>query len=163
MFCPRCGSANTDTVKFCRQCGLPMQSLAGYVATGGTAGLIPPPVPSSPIARLDHGLTPKQKMALAIVFSAMSPAIFGVLGADQLAGISAVSCPLLILLSVFYFRNQIRAAKAAALPPPALPLTQSPGQLSEAPAASAQPTTPTNPLKVPPGSVTEEETRRFDS
>ena len=42
MYCPRCGSPNTDTIKFCRQCGLALQQVTGYVASGGTgaAGVV---------------------------------------------------------------------------------------------------------------------------
>ncbi len=206
MFCPRCGASNTDTVKFCRQCGLPMQPLGAYVASGGTAGLATPPgqpggqpggstheidpftaawlrpgqpggqsggstgSPSNPLSTLAQGLTPKQKMVLAIVASAMSPAIFGAFGADQLSAISAILVPVLILTSVFYYRNQIKAAKnklpsaAASVvlsPPsaPALSFNQPRPMEDLAPGGDASP--PTNPLKVPKGSVTEDETRRL--
>ena len=39
MYCPRCGSPNPDATKFCRQCGLALTQLTGYVASGGTAVL----------------------------------------------------------------------------------------------------------------------------
>lgn len=42
MYCPRCGSQNTETTKYCRQCGLPLQQVSGYVATGGTGALAQP-------------------------------------------------------------------------------------------------------------------------
>ncbi|MBK7597364.1 MAG: zinc ribbon domain-containing protein [Acidobacteria bacterium] len=83
MFCPRCGSQNTDTTKYCRQCGLPLTQLTGYVATGGTAPLQPlPPLQqaSSALSKMTEGLSPKQKMVIENSAFRLLPAIFGALG-----------------------------------------------------------------------------------
>ena len=180
MFCPRCGSPNTDTTKYCRQCGLPMIEVTGYVVSGGTNKLAPmAPPPSNPIAKVTHNLTPKQKMALSIILVVMSPAILGILGTGELAGIAAIMIPILIPFIFFYFRNQARELEAAqrmqlpypppqAVPPPPPQAYISP--IAPPPAALPQsvyqpepyrPPTPTNPLKEQRGSVTEDETRKL--
>lgn len=115
MYCPRCGSPNTDTIKFCRQCGLALQQVTGYVASGGTGALTPPPQTSlNPIAKATDGFTPKQKMILTILLLVFSPAIFGTFGAvtgleefgAALAGISAVLMPIGIVFTVMRYKAQ---------------------------------------------------------
>lgn len=179
MFCPRCGSPNPETTKFCRQCGLGLQQVTGYVASGGTAPLPPmPAVPASPIARATEGLTPKQQMILLIMLMVMSPAIFGVLGLGSFSGISAVLMPIGIVFTVMRFKAQQRKLQQMMaqqmysqmqMPPQMMPPV-APYGLPQAgqqpiPQSYQQPVyqpspPPTNPLK-PPASVTEDETRRF--
>src|SRR6185503_5824058 len=43
MYCPRCGSQNTEATKFCRQCGLALTQVIDYVSTGGTGTFARPP------------------------------------------------------------------------------------------------------------------------
>ena len=138
MYCPRCGSPNSDTTKFCRQCGLGLQQVTGYVASGGTAPLPPQPVqpPVNPLAKATEGLTPKQKMILAILLMVLSPAIFGTFGAVTgfedfgagLAGISAILMPIGIVFTVMGYKAQQRRMEQAAMqqpfypPPPMQPM-----------------------------------------
>ncbi len=183
MFCPRCGSPNPDATKFCRQCGLGLQAVTGYVAGGGTAQL-PQPQPTSPnpIANVTEGLTPKQKMILAILVMVMSPAIFGTLGMGSLSGVSAVLMPIGIVFVVMWFKAQQRKLQEATLRqqmyPPAQPY-QMPVQMPPPTAyglPQAGPPTvsetyqppvyqhtssppPTNPLGR--GSIVEDETRKL--
>ena len=128
MYCPRCGSPNPDATKFCRQCGLALTQLTGYVASGGTAQLPQPqstlPSPSNPtslVAKATDGLTPKQKMILTILLLVFSPAIFGTLGGvtgleslgGGLAGISAVLMPIGIIFTVMRYKAQKRRLEQA--------------------------------------------------
>jgi len=189
MYCPRCGSPNNDTTKFCRQCGLGLQQVTGYVASGGTAQL-PHPQPDSPklpnlAAKATEGMTPKQKLVLTILLIAMSPAIFGTLGLGWLSGLSAVLSPIAIVFAVMRYKAQKRMLQQAMMQaplypqmphqamPPASPYglphpTQQPipqpipqhswQPVYQPPVVPSPP--PTNPLKGP-GSVVEDETRRF--
>ncbi len=179
MYCPRCGSPNTDTTKFCRQCGLGLTQVTGYVASGGTAQFPPSTMQSSsnPLAKVTEGLTPKQQMILTIMLLVFSPAIFGVLGMGSLSGISGVLMPIGIVFTVMRYKAQKRRLQEiqqqmypqmpmqTMMPPYAPPhgLPQ-PGhqpvqQTSQQPVYQSTPP-PTNPIK-PPSSVTEDETRRF--
>src|SRR5262245_32459280 len=189
MYCPRCGTPNTDTTKYCRQCGLPMMPVTGYVASGGTGTLTPPPQ-SQPVQGLAEGMTPKQRLVLTILFLVMSPAICGVLGAatglrmifGPLAGISAVLMQLAIVWAVFRYRAQVQYTKLmgqqmqwqAPIPPayqtPPLPYPQqqpipnpTSQPVSRVPMYQSPAASPpqTNPLGGSKGSVTEEETRQL--
>jgi len=180
MYCPRCGAPNTETTKFCRQCGLAMMPVTGYVATGA---LMPPPAPVQ-----TESMTPKQKMILTIVLLVMSPAICGVLGGvtglgslfGPLAAICAVLMPVGIVFTVFHFKRQIRewerqqqTQRQASMPPyQQIPLPPPQPQPVPRPTPQpvfqpqpyqppASPAPPTNPLGSSPGSVTEDETRRL--
>ena len=170
MYCPRCGSPNTETTKFCRQCGLPMSQVTDYVSTGGTAPIAQQPAPSSssPALKLTEGLTPKQQLILTILLIVFSPAIFGVLGdviglhkiAGGLAGIAAVLTPIGIVWAVFHYKAQLRRLRQQAQQQMQTPTAQ---QMFQPP--TYQPTLgppPTNPLATPiRGSVTEDETQRL--
>ena len=176
IFCPRCGSTNAETVKFCRQCGLPMAPVTGYLVTGGataTASLAAGQGRRNPLTRLLAGFTPRQKMILSIILAAISPAIFAVLDLDELSPIAALLMPFVIIFTVFYFRNQekqLRAAEAAGqsyrpipppvvnyVPPPVIPVAEAlPAPI---PNQVLAPDLTVNPL---PGSVTEDETRRLN-
>ncbi|MFN0108601.1 MAG: zinc-ribbon domain-containing protein [Blastocatellia bacterium] len=175
MFCPRCGSPNPETTKFCRHCGLGLQQVTGYVASGGTAQL-PQPQPASAnfISKATDGMTPKQQMVLMIMLMVMSPAIFGVLGLGSFSGISAVLMPIGIVFTVMRYKAQQRKLQQMMVPqmypppqmmPPVAPYglpqpnQQSIPQTYQPPVYQPSPP-PTNPLK-PPASVTEDETRRF--
>lgn len=203
MYCPRCGSPNNDTTKFCRQCGLALTQLTGYVASGGTAQL-PQPQPTSPnpsglpnlIAQATDGLTPKQKLVMTILLIVFSSAIFGVLGGvtglgwlfGRLAALSGVLTPIGIIWAVMRYKAQkqrMEQAQAQMMQSPyqQMPMQYPPVAQYSLPQPTQQPIQqtarqprqpvyqppvvpsppPTNPLKGPgsPGSVVEDETRRF--
>lgn len=191
MYCPRCGSPNPDVTKFCRQCGLALTQLSGYVASGGTAPL-PQARPTSPnpLAQATEGMTLKQKLVMTILLIVFSPAIFGVLGGvtglgkevfGPLAAISGVLTPLGVVWAVMRYKAQKRKMEQAmmqqpmyqpipqqAIPPiahhnlpnPAQQPIQQPVQQPRQPVYQPPSPPPTNPLNTP-GSVTEDETRRF--
>ncbi|MCI0664595.1 MAG: zinc ribbon domain-containing protein [Acidobacteria bacterium] len=162
MFCPRCGSSNSDTTKFCRQCGLPLTQVTDYVASGGTAPLTHSPSSSSRITKSIEWMTPKQQLVVTILLLTFLPAIFGVfegmigLGGG-LAGISAVLMPIGIVLAIFRYSYQKRHLGRQQIQ------NSQPQPLLQ-PESSNQPiyTPPTNPIATPvQGSVTEDETQRF--
>ncbi|MDX2034300.1 MAG: zinc ribbon domain-containing protein [Blastocatellia bacterium] len=190
MFCPRCGTPNPETIKFCRQCGLALQQVSGYVSSGGTGALQPPPPASSPLARATEGLSAKQKMLLGILLWVFSPAIFKVIGDatgldpifDGMSKLAAVLMAPGIIWIVFLYRAQARKEREAAMlqSPQAFP----PAYYQQIPPPTAQPVAP--PQYYPPpaqqqpvhrhpappptnpigpiggrGSVTEDETRKF--
>lgn len=173
MYCPRCGSQNTETTKFCRQCGLPLTQVTSYVATGGTGSLTP--APPAPIAIEPDGLTPKQRMALTIILIVLSPAILGVLAGitdldlfGYLAGLVSILMPLGIVWTIFHYKAQMRKLQQKAFQQQAMQQQVAPPQSQPMPAF--QPHSYQAPLSPPPtnpladqrrGSVTEDETRRF--
>lgn len=171
MYCPRCGAPNTDTTKFCRQCGLPMAQLTGYVASGGAVPPAPPPVAPTPLEQLTAGMTPWQKMVLAILCFVFLPPIFSALGLRPLAGVAGILMVPGILWTVFHFKAQGRRLRQQQMmqpPTPIPPLTQPPPEQPVLPAQTYQPpiyqssaAPPTNPLRQERGSVTEEETRQL--
>jgi zinc-ribbon domain len=179
MYCPRCGAPNTETTKFCRQCGLALMEVTNYVATGGTSSLIPP---AAPMANASGGFTPQQKMSLAIILIVTSPAWTAVLSKfiglpPAIPAICAVLMPFLIPAVVMYFRNQAKRLEPMNVPPP-MPV-QAPQQsyvppqpqawlqapampVNAVPASDVPRTTPnTNPLARQPLSVIEDETKRL--
>lgn len=179
IFCPRCGSSNAETVKFCRQCGLPMAPVTGYLVSGVSGGVtVTAPLAGSQgrgngFTRLLAAFTPRQKMILSIILTAISPAFFAVLDLDELSPIAALLMPFVIIFVIFYFRNQekqVRAIEAAGqaaraipppfvnyVPPPVTPVVEAlPSPLQHQVLA---PDLTVNPL---PGSVTEDETRRLN-
>lgn len=183
MFCPRCGSPNPETTKFCRQCGLGLQQVTGYVASGGTAPLPQAQTGSADlISKATEGLLPKQQMILMIMLMVMSPAIFGTLGLGWLSGVSAVLMPIGIVFTVMRYKAQKRRMQELMMQQPMYPPMppyqmpqqmqppvapyglpqpmQQPIQMNYQPSAHQPSPSPTNPLK-PPASVTEDETRRF--
>lgn len=115
MYCPRCGSLNADTTKYCRQCGLPLAQLADYVARGGTTPLAQANLPNlaQPVTQSLEGMTPRQKMALTIIGLTMLIPLFAVTGEvlfhnEEIAAIPAMLLPFGIIWAVFHFRNQAR-------------------------------------------------------
>lgn len=200
MFCPRCGSQNPDSTKFCRQCGLPLAQLTGYVTSGGTGTLATPPPPMTPtqpttpipaqhIANLTEGMTPKQKMVLAILCFVFAVPLLNMLGLEPLAKIASVLMAPGILWSIFHFKAQARRLEQQqmqmqiqmqmppyqapyqvpyqALPQPQQPPVQPPVYYpaqQPMPQPVYQPPVappPSNPLGDTRGSVTEEDTRRL--
>ena len=175
IYCPRCGSPNGELVKFCRQCGLPLAEVTGYLSSGGTSKLTPIQRSRNPLAQIFSNFTPRQKMILAIVMAVFSPAFFAVLDAGDVSPVAAVFMPFVILFSVFYFRNQekqLRVIQSAEHQPiPGIARDPSPvAYVPSRPDSVAIPSATTSSLgsslgsspgTLDPGSVTEEETRKL--
>ncbi len=182
MYCPRCGSPNTDTTKYCRQCGLPLQQISGYVATGGTGALAPSPANSAPPPRFSETsemLALKHKRTLTILSFCILPIIFAVvadnvLGLDDVAAIPFLLIPLGIVWASFRYKTQLRRLQEQQLEqyyaqqqsyqqPPQQGAT--PKLIIQPPSQSDQPqlnAPRTNPLAEPSrGSVVEDETRKL--
>jgi hypothetical protein len=186
MYCPRCGSQNTDATKFCRQCGLPLAQVSDYVAAGGTGALArtaaPPPLPET-----SEMLALKQQRILTILGVCIAPVVFAILADEvfrvgDIAGLPFLLVPLGIVWARFRYKTQLRRLQERQLqeyyaqqhqsmqqqaPTPKLiiqPQTD-PSQLAQSAqsAESAQTDAPrTNPLpEASPGSVVEDETRKF--
>lgn len=178
MYCPRCGSPNTDTTKYCRQCGLPMTPVSGYVSTGGTAALAQvPPTGSSPIDKVTEGLTLKQRLVVTILLWLISPALLAVLDEtlggygiiDRIIPFAAILMPVGIVWAVFRYKAKKSLLEAQAehsqiAPPQAMPVSYQQPALEQAPYRPPIEPPRTNPLTVEksmPGSVTEEDTRHL--
>jgi zinc ribbon protein len=159
MFCPNCGAQAAENTKFCRQCGLPLNRLAEYVASGGTAPLDPPP----PLEKTALGLTPKQKLVLTIMLFVFAPGLFGFLGTligwEQLAAIPGMLMPLGIVWAVFRYKNQMRRLRYQELQQTLEQAQQRFQPQSYQPPLQAP---PTNPFAGQPAeSITEDETKQL--
>jgi hypothetical protein len=115
MYCPRCGSQNTDTTKFCRQCGLPLAQVMDYVSTGGTGALAKPPYspPPPPLIETSEMLALKHKRVLMTLSVCIAPVIFAILSdevfkASDIAGIPFLLIPIGIVWVRFHYRMQLR-------------------------------------------------------
>src|SRR5262245_36656710 len=186
MYCPRCGSQNTDATKFCRQCGLPLAQVSDYVAAGGTGALASPPSPP-PLPETSETLALKQQRILTILGVCIAPIVFAILADEvfkvgDLAGIPFLLVPIGIVWARFRFKMRLRLLQERQLqeyyaqhhqpmpqqaPTPKLiiqPQTDpSPMAQSAQSAQLAHVDAPrTNPLpEQSPGSVVEDETRKF--
>lgn len=178
MFCPRCGMQNTETTKYCRQCGLPLNQVAGYVALGGAGALIPPqPHPvqlPGPLPETPEMISLKQKKVLSMMIIPLIP-LFLTIALGDLGGLIAipwVSIPLAYVWLSFRFKAEMRRLQDEQIqqylagqqsgyqptpqPPPAPPAFQ------PRPHQHPLPPQPTNRLDADVrSSVTEDETRRF--
>jgi len=168
IYCPRCAAEVNDQVKFCKLCGLPVESLHTYVAREGTKPLKP-----SSVAGPTGSLSPLQRLVLVIVACLSVPTslavCFALLGdqftllGDQTKQVfltlmvvsEVVAIPILVWAIFKYIaqkrslqqRGQSQSSVASALP--------------EAQPSLLTPLT-TNPLAAAvQGSVTEEETRQL--
>ena len=189
MYCPRCGSQNTDTTKFCRQCGLPLAQVMDYVSTGGTGALTRPPYqpPPPPLIETSEMLALKHKRILMTLSICIAPVIFAILSdevfhSDTLVPIAFMLIPIGIVWARFRYRMQLRRLQERQLqefyahqqyqqpiPQQAMPqqatgpklIIQAPS--NQAPIGQPQFDAPrTNPLAEPShGSVVEDETRKF--
>src|SRR5262245_2694653 len=117
MYCPRCGSQNTEVTKYCRQCGLPMAQISSYVATGGTGGLTQPsgysPPPPLQFTETAEMLALKQKRILTVLSVCIAPIIIAILteqifGIGDLAGIPFLLVPLGIAWAMFRYKTELR-------------------------------------------------------
>jgi zinc-ribbon domain len=180
MYCPRCGSQNTDATKFCRQCGLPLAQVSDYVAAGGTGALARPAAPPT-LPETSEALALKQKRTLTILGVCIAPVIFAILADEvfrvgDIAGVPFLLVPFGIVWARFRYKMQLRRLQERQLqeyyaqhqqpapqqaPTPKL-IIQSPIDQPQS-AQFAQLDAPrTNPLPdQSPGSVVEDETRKF--
>ena len=186
MYCLRCGSQNTDATKFCRQCGLPLAQVSDYVAAGGTGAIARPPAPP-PLPETSEMLALKQQRTLTILGVCIAPVVFAiftneVLKFGDLAGIPFLLVPIGIVWARFrykmqlrrlqerqlqeYFAQQYQPAQQQAMTPKLIIQPQTDPSQSAQSAQSAQlaqvDAPKTNPLpEQSPGSVVEDETRKF--
>jgi hypothetical protein len=182
MYCPRCGSQNTDATKFCRQCGLPLAQVMDYVAAGGTGALAQFPAPP-PLPETSETLALKQQRTLTILGVCIAPIVFAILANEVLrfgdiAGIPFLLVPIGIVWAKFRYKTQLRRLQERQLHEYyARQQQQQPmPQQAQTPKLILQPQTDqsqlaqiaqmdaprTNPLaEPPPGSVVEDETRKF--
>jgi hypothetical protein len=180
MYCPRCGSQDTDATKFCRQCGLPLAQVSDYVAAGGT-GALARPAAAPPLPETSEMLALKQQRILTIMGVCIAPVVLAILADEVLklgdiAGIPFLLVPIGIVWARFRYKMQLRRLQERQLqeyfaqqhqpapqpaPTPKLIIQPPTGQPQLA--QVAQKDAPrTNPLPEPsPGSVVEDETRKF--
>jgi hypothetical protein len=186
MYCPRCGSQNTDATRFCRQCGLALAQVMDYVATGGTGALAPAQSPPPPLMETSEMLALKQKRILTILSVCIAPILFAIiadaLNIDDIAGIPFILIPVGVVWARFRYKIQLRqlqerqlqeyyerqqyqqSMSQQAMPQQATGpklIIQAPS--NQGPLVQPQLDAPrTNPLAEPShGSVIEDETRKF--
>lgn len=190
MYCPRCGTANTETIKFCRQCGLPIAQVTGFVASGGTGALVSPPqmntIPQQPsvpmqLAETSEMLALKQKRILTIMAMILLPIVFAIVGeemfnAGEVFAATFLLIPLGVTWAIYHYKTQLRRLQEKQIQQHfgvPQPVYQQPipsaAQASPIPQPMFQgqlAPPPTNPLEVAspiPSSVIEDETRRFSN
>ncbi|HEY6402789.1 MAG TPA: zinc ribbon domain-containing protein [Blastocatellia bacterium] len=182
MYCPRCGSQNTDTTKFCRQCGLPLAQVIDYVAAGGTGALPQAPPPPPPLIETAEMQALKHKRTLTILSVCIAPIVLAIFldnfpWIDDFAGIPFLLVPIGIVWARFRYKMELRRLQDRQLQDfyerqqQSMPQQASGPKLiihapsNQAPAQPqlAQSDAPrTNPLAEPAlGSVVEDETRKF--
>ena len=180
MFCPRCGTQNPENTKFCRQCGLGLASLTGYVATGGTGALAAPPPSAAPVPvqlpETSEMIALKQKRALTILACILLPIVSTILAEEtsnqgDVFAVSFLLIPFGITWAVYQYKAQLRrlqeeqlrqfyggAAPPVYAPPPAPVSFQAPPvqpQLAPPPTNRFQSAVPGQ------GSVVEDDTRKL--
>lgn len=181
MYCPRCGTANTETIKFCRQCGLPLMQVSGYVATGGTSPLVtPPPIqqPSAPVQlpETSEMMGLRQKRALTILAMLILPVVLTIIGeevfnAGEIFSILFLLIPLGITWAVFHYKTQLRKLQEKQLqqhfapqPPYYQPSLAQSAPVPQPMFSQAHLPPPTNPLQAANSvrsSVIEDETQKL--
>jgi hypothetical protein len=156
MHCPRCGQQQiSDQTKFCSRCGFQL-GLVGELLENG--GFLPQ------LAELHKGKTTifsrKNGVILSILWFIfwvmMMPAFFGIAGADEVAGVSAVfglfSTMMLLVISFAFLK---RAPKAYELAPHQMTGVNHPASLhgnTPVGALPAQQTQPASTYMPPEGS-----------
>ncbi len=181
MYCPRCGAQNTETTKFCRQCGLALAQISNYVATGGTGPLpqtpAQPPVYAAPpfqFTETAEMMALRHKRTMTVLAMLIAPVVLTIIGeevfnAGEVMAILFLMIPLGVMWAVSRYRVQLRQLQEQQLQqhyappqhhhqPPPQPTFQA---RDRQPALSPPPTNPLNVANPAHGSVTEEETQRF--
>jgi len=182
MYCPRCGSQDTDATKFCRQCGLPIAQVSDYVAAGGTGAIARSPAPQPPpLLETSEMLALKQQRILTILGVCIAPIVLAILANEvfkfgDISGIPFLLVPIGIVWARFRYKMRLRQLQERQLQEHYAQQYQSMPQPSPSPKLILQPQTDqpqlahsaqsdaprTNPLPEPsPGSVVEDETRKF--
>ena len=77
MFCPKCGTQNSETAGFCTSCGAPLKPAAN---TGGSFGAPPPPPPPSSPNYGGQGVKPKNWLVESILVTILCCLPFGIAG-----------------------------------------------------------------------------------
>jgi hypothetical protein len=178
MYCPRCGARDDEPTKFCRQCGLPLQQIADYVATGAVGALAQSKSTQEAPKALETAemLGLRQKKVLTILSVCIAPVLFAIVGEEvfklgDIVGVPFLLVPLGVAWAVFRYKTQVRQLQERQLqeyyahqrhqqqaPTPKL-ILQPP---SDQPRSAQSDAPKTNPLAEPsPGSVVEDETRAF--
>ncbi|MFN0085030.1 MAG: zinc-ribbon domain-containing protein [Blastocatellia bacterium] len=186
MFCPRCGTQNSENTKFCRQCGLGLAPLSGYLERGGTGALASPPAQKPPplnpgqLPETSEMLALKQKKVLTILAMCILPIVATILGEELFNGgeflsVGFILLPLGITWAIFRYKTQLRRLQeeqlrqyqAAAQPVYSGPMAWTPmpdPAFQRMPSHAHLPPPPTNPLNLADsggGSVIEDETRKL--
>jgi len=82
MFCPKCGSQNSDSAGFCASCGNPLNPTAN--TNSGTFGAPPPPPP--PMHNPGTGIKPKNWLVesiLVTLFCCLPLGVVGIINASK--------------------------------------------------------------------------------
>ncbi len=105
MYCPRCGQEQVSgNLKFCSKCGFPMGLVAELIANGGSLPQLLQIASKSKIFTRKNGMI--FSLFWFIFFVPFGAAMWGVLGVEELAGLSAVfgvfSSLLMFMFSLFF-------------------------------------------------------------
>jgi hypothetical protein len=149
MYCPRCGQQQvSDETKFCNRCGFQMGLIPHLLAHGGV-------LPQ--LAELSKGKAPLFSRKNGLIFTAlwfifwvmMMPAFFGVAGADEVAGVSAIfgvfSTMMLMIISIAFLK---RAPKKSDILPYEIPAVNAHPGLYGSQAVGALPPQQSQPAQV---------------
>lgn len=154
MFCPNCGVQIVETTKYCKSCGIPLTPVVDFVASGGTS----PIGGASPWSGAFSGFSPSQKMWLIILTLIFSPILLGAL---------PFFVPIAIVWMILRHNEQKRFRGVPTAIPPGYyqqPPHTNPlfGVQQQPPPVLPPPVMQTGSLSSKgPGSIVEEDTRRF--
>lgn len=114
MYCPRCGEQQVSgNLRFCNKCGLPLAVVSEVLSNGGTL-----PQLEELYSKKSSLITRKNGLFFSLIwfilFVPFGAAMWGVLGEEDMAGISAVfgvfSSLILFLFSLFFLGSGKSAA-----------------------------------------------------
>lgn len=109
MFCPRCGQQQvSENIKFCSRCGFSMELISDILAHGGVLPQLLDLGKNKKLLTRKNGL--KAALIWAIAMWVLFTPFFGVIGADELAGMAAIlgfaGGVLLTLISFLFLDNK---------------------------------------------------------
>lgn len=177
MYCPRCGAHNTETTKFCRQCGLPLAPIADFVTSGGTGSLTPPQNQRAQqpphLIETSEMLALRYKRTMTILAMCIAPVVLSIIGeelfnAGEFVAVLFLMIPLGIMWAISRYRIQLRQLQEQQLQQ-YYAQQQSRQPMSEhtfqqhayQPPLPPPPTNPINVANPTHPSVTEEETQKL--